>query len=56
MFSTFFPTALMAVLKVTVFYHFAETLATPLPQRPVGSLIIIKSLTLAKRTFLEEGM
>jgi hypothetical protein len=25
MFSVFFPTALKAVLKITVFYHFAET-------------------------------
>ena len=38
MFSEFFPTALRAVLKVTVFYHFAETLATPSDYHGVISL------------------
>jgi hypothetical protein len=55
MFSAFFLTASRAVLKVTVFYNFAETLNTPLPPRFNLSLIIIESLTLAERTFLKGG-
>lgn len=33
MVSVFFPTALRSVLKVTAFYHFAETSDIPLPPR-----------------------
>jgi hypothetical protein len=55
MVSVFFPTALRAVLKVTAFYYFAETLHSPSPPRLMLSLIIIELLTLAERTFLEGG-
>jgi len=52
MFSAFFPTALRAVLKVTEFYHFAET-DMPSPPRILLSQIIMEPLTLAERTFLK---
>ena len=55
MFSEIFLSVLRAVLKVTAFYHFAETLDTPSPPRLMLSLIIIELLTLAERTFLEGG-
>jgi hypothetical protein len=52
MFSEFFPTALRAVLKVTVFIIFAKDIDTPSPPRLVLYLIIIESLTLLENTFL----
>jgi hypothetical protein len=52
MFSGFFPTALRAVLKVTVFYHSSETQTTSGFEL---SLISMESLTLAEMTFLEGG-
>jgi hypothetical protein len=36
-------------------YHFAETLATPLPPGLLQALIIVESLTLTGRIFLEGG-
>jgi hypothetical protein len=51
MFSEFFPTALKAALKVTSFYHFAETLDTASIPRFVLSLIIMEPLTLTEWTF-----
>jgi hypothetical protein len=51
MFSAFFLTAIRDVLKVTGFYHFAETLGTSLPPGLLPSLIIMESLTLAVNTF-----
>jgi hypothetical protein len=68
MFSEFFPTALRTVLKVAVFYHFAETVETPSPPRIMLSLIIMDIvpltiinlgrgpclITLTGRYFLEE--
>jgi hypothetical protein len=56
MFLACFPTALRAVLKVTVFCHFAETQTQPCLLDSVLSLIIMESLILAKKTFLEGGM
>jgi hypothetical protein len=53
MFPEFFPTALRAVLKVTVLYHFAEEPETHPPL--VLLLIIMESLTLTERAFLEGG-
>ena len=49
MFLELFPTALRAVLKVTAFYHLAETLDTTSPPRPMLSLIVTETLTLAER-------
>lgn len=49
MFSESFPTALRAVLKVTAFYHLAETLDTTSPPRPMLSLIVTETLTLERR-------
>jgi hypothetical protein len=56
MFSALFTIALRAVLKVTVFYHFAKTLDMVLPPGLLLSLIIIESLTLAEWTFLIGGI
>ena len=41
-FSEFFPKALRAVLKVSI-YHFAEILDTPLPPRLVLFLVILEA-------------
>lgn len=54
-FSVFFPTPWRAVLKVTAVYYFAEKLDTSLLPRLVWSLIIMRSLILAKKTFVNEG-
>ena len=51
MLSEFFLTALMAVLKVTAFYRFTETLDTPSSLGLVLPLMIMESLTLVERTF-----
>jgi hypothetical protein len=51
MFSEFFPTDLRAVLKVTTFYHSAETLGASLSPGLILFLIIMESLILAERTF-----
>jgi hypothetical protein len=51
MFLEFFLTALRGFLKITVFYHFTETLERPSPSGFLLSLIIIGSLTSAGRIF-----
>jgi hypothetical protein len=55
MFSEFIPKALSSVLKITLLYRFVETLDTPLRPRLLLSLIIMESVTLVERTFLEGG-
>ena len=48
----FFSTALKGYPEGPSIYHFAETLATPLPFTLMMSWIIMESLMLTGRTFL----
>lgn len=55
MFLEFFPTALRAVLKVSVLTIFAKTIDTPSPPGLMLSLILMESLILTGRTFPKGG-